>query len=72
MIPIPGGWAQWDYQVGTFRASVFDRVYGNFTGDIPTLKDLEDALLITEGISLSEQDKEDLEAQRVQSLGSDN
>ena len=72
MIPISGGWAQWDYQLGTFRADIFGRVYGSFTGDIPTLKDLEDILLTIEGVSLSDQDRADLEAQREQNLGSSN
>jgi len=44
MIEIKNGWAQWDAQIGTFRAEIDGVVYGTFTGSMPTASDLSDAL----------------------------
>ena len=33
-IEIDGGYAQWDYQIGTFRADIGGVVYGLYTADI--------------------------------------
>lgn len=63
MIEIPGGWAQWDQQIGTYRAEVNGIVYGTYTGEIETLEAFQ-ILLAGLGITLSEQDIADLTAQK--------
>ena len=60
MIAIEGGWAQWDYQIGTYRAEVNGVVYGVFTDEIGTVNELEAIL----GVEFSEQDQQDLEAEK--------
>lgn len=65
MIEIEGGWAQWDYQIGTYRAEVNGVIYGTYTGEIETLEAFQ-VLLAGLGIVLLEQDKADLRAQKNQ------
>lgn len=66
MIAIPGGWAQWDYQIGTFRAEVDGVVHGAFTGDIGTVEALAAVLLSAHGIELT---ADELEALRQSQEG---
>jgi hypothetical protein len=60
MIAIEGGWAQWDYQIGTYRAEVNGVIYGVFTDEISTVNEFEAIL----GVEFSEQDRQDLEAEK--------
>jgi hypothetical protein len=59
MIGVPGGWAQWDQMIGTYRAEVNGVLIGTFTGEFLLLDTFESAL--TElGVTLVDQDREDL------------
>jgi hypothetical protein len=44
-IQLENGWAQWDWQIGTFRADINGEIYGKFTGDIMTAAELSVRLL---------------------------
>ena len=59
MIGIPGGWAQWDQMIGTFRAEVNGVLIGTYTGEYLSLAAFEVAL-VGLGIVLNAQDKNDL------------
>ncbi len=48
MICLTNGWAQWDYQIGTFRAMVGDVIYGKFTNDLPSATDLAGLIQLTD------------------------
>jgi hypothetical protein len=63
MIEIPGGWAQYDYQIGTYRAEVNGVIYGTYTNEIATIEHLQ-ILLAGFGVELSAQDVSDLIAQK--------
>jgi hypothetical protein len=63
MIGLANGWAQWDWSLKTYRAQVDDVVYGNSTDDVATLEALE-VILAAHSISLSEQDRTDLLAEK--------
>ncbi len=60
MISISGGWAQWDWQLETFRAETNGVVVGTYTGELPEIQDLEAAI----GFTLSDSDRELLLAER--------
>lgn len=64
-IELENGWAQWDYQIGTFRAEIGSDVYGLFTGDIATPDDLETAI----GITLTQSQKDELAAEKLAAGG---
>jgi hypothetical protein len=69
MIAIPNGWAQYDYQIGTFRAQVGDTLIGEFTGHIPTADALAALLLSTFGIEITDEDRQILEQERAEADG---
>jgi len=52
MISIPGGWAQFDAGIWTYKAEVGGVLYGNFSGEYKRPEDLP--------IELSESELEDL------------
>jgi len=56
---MPADYAQWDYQLGTFRAEVGGVVYGTYTGEFTTAA----ALLAAAGLPPEMADE--LEAQKV-------
>lgn len=58
MILFDGGWAQWDYQIGTFRAEFDGVIYGVYTGEYPT------AAALSAVIPLSTDQAAELEAER--------
>ena len=56
MISIPGGWAQWDQQIRTYRAEKDGVVYGVYTGNIETVEQLAEVL----GVEFTEAEVADL------------
>lgn len=63
MIKLNGkDWAQWDNQIGTFRAEVGGKILGLSTGDIPTA--LELAKSLEPEYFLTEEQIADLEAEK--------
>jgi len=53
-IQLENGWAQWDWQIGTFRAFISGVIYGNSTGDINTAAELA-AMLLPDTVLTAEQ-----------------
>lgn len=39
-ILLDDGWAEWDWQLGTFRAQINNNITGKYTGDINTVEEL--------------------------------
>lgn len=65
MIVLSNGWAQWDYQIGTFRAMVGDVIYGKYTDDLPNAIDLARFVPLTsEQIDDLQAEKSDFEINR--------
>lgn len=61
MISIPNGWAQWDQAIGTYRAEKDGVVYGNYTGEIETIAQLEAVL----GLEFTDGEVADLESEKT-------
>lgn len=62
MITFSGGWAQWDYQIKTFRGEKNGVLHGKYSGEFVTAQEIADDMALT----LSETELTELNNEKTQ------